>query len=59
MEQKYTAAKALTASLGGIGGSAAVIATLPPEAPIWAHLVVWAVPQIIAMIVYIVPNKPV
>ncbi len=60
METKQTAAKYLTAAIGGIAGSTAMTAApvLPPDAPWWATLLVWAVPQIIAALVYIVPNRP-
>lgn len=60
MEQKTTAAKAIVASLGGVLGSTAVTAApvLPADAPWWAYLIVWAVPQVIAALVYYIPNKP-
>jgi hypothetical protein len=58
MENKTTAAKALTAAIGGIGMSAVATPVLPADAPWWAYLVVWAIPQIIAGLVYIIPNKP-
>lgn len=60
MNQQTTAAKAIVASLSGLATSTAVTASpvLPPEAPWWAYLIVWAVPQVIAALVYFVPNQP-
>ena len=58
MEQKTTAAKAITAALGGIAGSTAITPVLPADAPWWATVLVWAIPQVIAALVYLVPNKP-
>lgn len=59
MEQQTTAAKAITASITGLIGSGALTAApvLPPETPWWAHVLVWAIPQLIAALVYIVPNR--
>lgn len=58
MEQKTTAAKAIVASLGGLATSAGATPVLPADAPWWAYLIVWAVPQVIAALVFLVPNKP-
>lgn len=59
MDYKTTAAKFQIASIGGVAGSAAMTPVLPAEAPWWAYLIVWAVPQVIAGLVFLVPNKPV
>lgn len=58
-EKNTTAAKAITASLGGLAGSLAVTAApvLPADAPWWATLLVWAIPQVIAGLVYYIPNR--
>lgn len=58
--QKTTAAKAVTAVIGGLAGSTALTAApvLPADAPWWATLLVWAIPQVIAALVYLVPNRP-
>ena len=58
MEQKTTAAKAITSSIGGLAMSTIATPVLPPDAPWWAAVLVWAVPQIIAGLVYLIPNKP-
>lgn len=58
MEQKTTAAKAITSAIGGLTMSAVATPVLPADAPWWAYLIVWAVPQIIAGLVYLIPNRP-
>jgi uncharacterized protein (DUF983 family) len=57
MEQKTTAAKYATAALGGLAGSTVITPVLPADAPWWAHVVVWTIPQVIAGLVYLIPNR--
>jgi cyanate permease len=58
-QPETTAAKyQIAAGLGALGSTALTVAPVfPPDTPWWAHLMVWAIPQVIAAMVYIVPNR--